>query len=279
MIRLLLAAALAATGCSNLLYYPVRPLILDPQKAAGLDPEVVTFETEAGEQIHAWWFASKKGPAKATLVFFHGNAENLSSHFMSLAWMPDEGYQYLIFDYPGYGSSTGKPTPLGTVQSGVAALRFVHKYKDQRPLVIFGQSLGGNVAMRSFEEIRGEIPVCSLVIDSSFDSYRRAGRRALAKSWVTWIFQPLGWLLLSDDQAPRDLSKFTPTPVLFIHGDGDRIIESRFSEEMYEKAREPKELWIIPGGRHIATFHQNKGEYRKRLVEYLERRCGEPLSP
>lgn len=249
----------------------MRGKLFDPQKVR-MTPEEVEFKSDLGEIIHAWYFSSTaKGPSKGTILFFHGNAENISSHFLMLHWLPAQGYNYLIFDYPGYGDSSGTPTPRNTVAAGRAAVKWIKQEKDTRPLIIYGHSLGGIIALRTVQELKDTQSFQALIIDGSFASYRGMGRYVLRRQWWTWPLQPLTYVLLSDSYAPDNLSGLSPLPILFMHGDADRAVEFQNSEEMFAQAKEPKEFWLVPGGQHGNLFEVNKGELRARFLSFLER--------
>ncbi|MFS4457838.1 alpha/beta hydrolase [Bdellovibrio sp. HCB2-146] len=263
--------ALASLGCSSMLYYPKTEKLFDPARVQ-LEPEDIYFKSSDGNMLHAWYFASKTKENKGTVLFFHGNGENLTSHFLTFRWLPEQGYSYLIFDYPGYGTSSGKPSPEGTVKAGIAAAEWLVANKKPTNLIIYGASLGGNVALRTAEEIKGRIPFNHVIIEASFPSYRKMGAQVLSRSWITWLFQPIGYLVLSDKWAPKDISQFSPTPMLFIAGDKDWIVEPEQSQKLFELAKDPKEIWIIPGGHHGDLYEINKGELRGRLLQYLEKK-------
>ncbi|MNL40721.1 Alpha/beta hydrolase family protein [compost metagenome] len=142
--------------------------------------------------------------------------------------------------------------------------------KKPASLIIYGASLGGNVALRTAEEIKGKIPMSHIIIESSFVSYQGIARNMLSRSWITWLFQPLSYLVLSDKWAPTDISMFAPTRMLFLTGDQDPVIAPENSKKMFELAKEPKQFWIIPGGNHGNLYEVNNGELRQRLIEYLK---------
>lgn len=266
----LAAVPLFLSGCMSFFYYPSQKVFFDPAKA-GLNPENIEFKTRSGDSIHAWWFESAKKPSKGTIVFFHGNAENLTSHFAFMAWLPQEGYSYLIFDYPGYGRSPGSPSPKNTVESGIAAVEWVHANKDQRALTIVGHSLGGNVALRTSLEVHDRIPIKNIVIDASFPSYQKIARRKLSSFWLTWPLQPLAYVLTYDTYAPREIQSLSPIPILITHGQKDLAVEPEFGDMLFEMAGEPKEIWKIPDGVHGSTFWAHGLEYRKKLLFYWAR--------
>lgn len=271
--KLLLAAFLflsaLLTGCSSFFYYPSRLKFYSPEKV-NLREEDVFFKNSLGDSIHGWWFAAKTPKAKGTVVLFHGNAENITTHFLLLYWLPAEGYNYLIFDYPGYGLSTGKPNQTNTVDSGVAALEWVHAHKDPGPLIVYGQSLGGAIALRAAELAKDKIPLRNVIIDSGFRSYPQMGRYVLSRSWITWPLQPLTFLLISNKGGVHDLSSFSPVPLLFIHGDSDPVVEMENSQRMYDLAKEPKKLWIVPGAHHGDAYFIDQEKNREILLKYLQ---------
>jgi fermentation-respiration switch protein FrsA (DUF1100 family) len=246
----------------------VKEQIYQPEKL-GLKYDDLVFQASDGTRLAAWHFKSnpQKKP-KGMLVFFHGNGENLSSHFITLGWLLQFGYEYMIFDYRGYGRSEGTPSPEGTVQDGMAAIRFASKQARGIPLIVFAQSLGGAVALRSLIELKKEVPVKFVVIDSSFLSYRSTARRVASHHWLTWLFQPFAYLSMSDSWAPGErVSEISPTPILVIHGTEDQIIDFEQGEELFRLAGEPKEFWKVEGGKHTDVFTRDR--YRKRFLDTL----------
>jgi fermentation-respiration switch protein FrsA (DUF1100 family) len=262
--------ALLLSSCSGLLYYPSRQLFVDPARL-GLKPEEVQFPSADGTKLSGWYFRNRSGKKpEALLIQYHGNAENLSSHFLSLAWILDHPYDLFIFDYRGYGRSEGSPNPSGTVADGEAALRWARAREPQLPLVVVGQSLGGAIALRNVIDLKQEIPVRLVVADCTFPSYRGIARKVMTRSWVTWPFQWLGWLLMSDAHAPKgEIDQISPTPLLVIHGDADPVVEFELGEAVYLEAKEPKEFWRIPGGEHTDAF--TRPEWREKFLARLKK--------
>lgn len=267
---LVLAVLVVNVACSSLLYYPRenRGFFYDPKKF-GLSQEEVVFRGKDGLELHGWWFAASAQPAKGTLVFFHGNAENISTHFLNFSWLPEKGYNYFIFDYPDYGKSTGQPSPESTVQAGQAALAWVHENKDKGPLFVYGQSLGGNIAFRAVLDVKDRIPIRALILDGTFLSYRSIARQKASESYLLWLLQPIAWLAMSDRYAPADIEKRVPIPLLVIHGQKDKVIDPKFGEEIFAKSPEPKEIWRIEEGQHGDTFFAHQKQYRQKLLDFM----------
>ena len=245
---ILLVLSSILSSCSSLLYHPTHHQHYEPAHF-GVQPEELWIDG-----LHAWRFRATSGQPKGLVLFFHGNAENLTSHFSALSWLPREGFDYLIFDYRGYGKSPGTPSPESTVRDGIRVIRW--GLAQRLPLILFGQSLGGAVLQRSLEEIKDpeelkKIPLITL--ESSFRSYRKAGQKVLAQSWITWPFQWISHLLLSDSQAPKLPLPRGPHYVV-LHGTHDRTIPLELGEELFHSAPETKEAWVVPGGGHIQAF-------------------------
>ena len=265
-----LCVMIFSVGCSSLLYSPRVPKVkfYDPSQV-GLKQEEIEFKSADGLGIHGWWFSATTEEARGTVVFFHGNGENLTSHFANLSWLPKEGYNYFIFDYPGYGVSEGEPTTENTVAAGVAALKWVHQNKDSRGLFVYAHSLGGAIGHRAVLDCKEEVPIKSLVLDGTFLSYRTVAKRKAEQSWLLWLFQPLAWLVMSDTYAPKDVvDKRPPIPLLVIHGTLDKVVPPDLGQDLYDRSPGPKELWFIPEEHHGDLFWIENFKYRTRLLDY-----------
>ena len=263
------------SSCTSVFYYPrvAKTKFYDPSQVH-LKEENVEIETPLGWKIHAWWFKAQNSSegeksAKGTIIFFHGNAQNLTAHFLNLAWIPYEDYNYLIWDYPGYGVSEGEPSPEANVVSAKSVVQWVHEHKDPRPLIIYGQSLGGAVALRTVLDIKDQIPIKACILDSTFSSYRSLARRKAEQSWLTWVFQPLAWLLMSDQFSGNEIERLTPIPLLFIVGLQDKVIPPDVGEDLFEKAKEPKQIWRLANGQHTDVFWIDEKIHRKEFLDYL----------
>ena len=128
----------------GLVYYPeIGRGITGTPGESGLAYESVELETADGESLHGWFVPASH--AKATVLFFHGNAGNISQRIDYLSMFYRLGYNTFIFDYRGYGESSGKPTEQGTYRDAVAAWRYITEKKAIPPadVVLFGESLGG----------------------------------------------------------------------------------------------------------------------------------------
>lgn len=277
---ILCALLLLLPGCTSLLFYPTRDHVLTPD-VIGLDYRDVAFEAPDGVRLHGWLLPAK-GPAQGTLLFVHGNAENISTHIASVAWLPGQGYNVFLFDYRGFGTSEGEPDLDGLHRDTLAAIErtFTLDGVDPARVAVFGQSLGGSVAISSVVRSPRRDQIRGLIVEGAFSSYRRIAREKLAEFEPTWLLQvPLSFTIDNRYHPVEDIAEVSPVPVLVVHGAEDRIVAPSHAEDLFEAARPPKALWLIPEASHIQAFQMT--ETRERLLAYL-RQCvfaGRPGDP
>lgn len=265
---------LLLSGCTHFFFQPSRKVFYSPEKL-GYRHQEISFKSTDGTRLHGWYFQSTlKKAAKGTILQFHGNAENVSTHFLSLIWLIEHGYNLFIFDYRGYGKSRGRPDPGGINRDAIAAIRFCknHFAGDYQKFIIWGQSIGGIIALRALIDPELNSSVDAAVIESSFLSYRELAREKLSDFWLTWAFQPLTFLLVSDSYSVKDaVIRLSPTPLLVIHGTDDRVVPFRFGEEIFSRAGEPREFLKIKGGVHLNSMTCEYGRYRSAVLKYFEK--------
>lgn len=255
------------TGCNSVFFQPQSKEYLTPD-ALGLAYENVTLPGGEG-QLHAWWLPAK-GKAEGTVLFLHGNAENISTHIASVYWLPAQNYNVLLLDYRGYGRSQGVPTVAGALEDINSAMQHLLQRKDVDPgrIVVLGQSLGGALSIYYVAHSPYRANIKALIVESPFSSYRDIAREKLDAVWLTW---PLQWPLsftIDDDYSPLPaVAQLSPIPLLLIHGDKDRIIPLHHGEKLFAAAGQPKAFWRVPEGEHIAAFRRIN--YREQLVQYL----------
>ena len=120
-MRLLLPALLLLiSGCTHLIFQPLKPHLIDPAQH-GIVAEEHYFTTKDKVRLHGWLLPAQ-GESRGTLLFLHGNAENISTHIRSVWWLPKHGYNVFLFDYRGYGRSEGNPTLDGSLLDLRAAM-------------------------------------------------------------------------------------------------------------------------------------------------------------
>ncbi len=213
------------TACNSLFYHPDKLSYSLPEQLSQNFAEHRIPVGQKGETLHAWHLRTTK-QKKGTIVHFHGNAQNMTSHVFFVAWLLDEGYDLVTFDYRGYGKSDGEVSRESTIEDGIAVLKWTAEKIDPNKIFVVGQSLGGAIALVALS--KSEFPaVQKIVLDSTFPSYRKLAQRKLASFFLTW---PLQWplsFLVSDNESPYDhletLAR-TPWPFFIVHAEGDPVV-------------------------------------------------------
>lgn len=270
---LFLSCILSLTGCSSLLYFPDHYIHFPPEKN-GFTAMDVDFVAGDGTKLFGWFFKNSQGKTKGTLIQFHGNAENMSSHYATLVWATKKGYNLFTFDYRGYGKSEGVPNPEGTYKDGMSALdqawELHQKFSPGTKFIVVGQSLGGVIAMRAFVDFRHQKQTALIVMDSTFSSYQRVAREKLASKWFLWPLQPLTYLLLSDRFASERVIPRVKTPMLVIHDVNDPVIDFENAVHIFRLHGGKKDLWTFDKGSHIGAFSVDSYENRTRFLSFLD---------
>lgn len=223
-----------------------------------LMPEDVNFEAEDGTQLHGWYFPIAE--AHTTLLWFHGNAGNISHRLDNIQKWQSLNINVFIFDYRGYGKSPGTPDESGIYLDSQAAYNYlIQKRKtDPRQLILFGRSLGGICAAK----IARRNPSAGLILESTFTS---------AKDMAKEIFPilPIGWALRSKLNAKENVAQLT-LPKLFLHGTEDEIVPYTLGQELYSAAKEPKDFYSIKGAGHNNTYLVGGQAYIHRLDQFIQ---------
>ncbi len=262
---------LLQTGCSSVFFYPNNTTYITPDRLE-LDYEDVFLNTADGETLHGWWLPAKTDkPAKGTLYYLHGNAQNVSAHILNVAWLPPEGYNVFTLDYRGYGQSTGAPDIEGALHDVETGLRWLAERQTDQPLFLLGQSLGGalGIALASEWVQRNEQPKLNgVILDGTFSGFRYIAREKLNSFWLTWPFQyPLSWTIPDDYEGVDGISGIAPVPVMIIHSIRDGIIPFHHGTRLYDAAEHPKEF-LQTDTPHAATFVIPA--YREAVLEFMD---------
>lgn len=264
---LMLALAPFVSGCTHLFFQPSRHIHSDPA-ALGYRYEAIKFESSDGTPLTGMFFPPE-GEPKATVVHFHGNAQNMTSHYPYSAWLAKEGYNVFIFDYRGYGASGGKPRLDGVVMDGKAALEHALKLPGALPekVIVFGQSLGGAVAVAAVGESGFE--PAAMVLEGTFHSYRGVGAAVLRQRWFTWPFSWIPGIGVSGAHSPADNIGKLGCPKVFIHSEKDPTVPYAQGRKLFDAAPGPKTFWNTPSG-HIDAFGVHGDEFRQKLLYFME---------
>jgi fermentation-respiration switch protein FrsA (DUF1100 family) len=244
----------------KIIFYPMRGMNQTPANW-GLEYEDVTLTTADGVQLNGWYIPHKQSEkllSKKVLLFFHGNAGNISHRRESIEIFHNSGLNVFIFDYRGYGKSQGKPGEQGFYQDATAAWRYLTEDKgfaaDQ--ILLFGRSLGGAVAAKLASEVQAH----GLILESSFSS---------APDFAKAVFPLLARLVIKRyDFNTAESVQHVKYPVLVLHSPNDEIMPFHLGEKVFKSANQPKRFIQMKGG-HNDGFLLSQPEYQQELVEWL----------
>ena len=244
---------------SHLVFFPGtgREVVVTPQ-SYGLGFEAVGIRTADGETLQAWWVPAED--ARGVVLFFHGNAGNISHRLDYLQMFHRLRYSTLIVDYRGYGRSTGTPSEAGTYRDAEAAWDYLRhaRLAQPRDVVIAGESLGGAVATW----LAAEVGPRAVVLFSTFTSVNDLGAQ------VYW-FLPVR-LLSRFGYDNRENLKRIRAPVFIAHSRDDDIVPFAHGKRLFEAAGEPKAFLEMRGG-HNDGFIFTQPEWVAALGAFLDR--------
>jgi uncharacterized protein len=238
------------------IFFP-DPILVGTPSQASLDYEDVWFDTSDEVRLHGWMIPSEG--SSTLMLFCHGNAGNVSHRIDNLRRLHDMGLGVFIFDYRGYGQSSGRITETGFYLDAEAAWAEARKYVAAHDLnlVIFGRSLGGIAAVHL-----GAHYACSgLILESTFTHMAAMAR-------VHFPLPVPEGLLRHKLNALEKIGRIK-APVLFIHGDHDDIVPINLGRELFDAANAPKEFMTIQGAGHNDTYFVGGQAYFDKLRDFI----------
>jgi uncharacterized protein len=222
-------------------FHPVR--ISEDGAVLPVGAEDVWLTSDDGVRLHGWFYQSRRGPASATILHFHGNGGNITN----VAWVAERlairGFDTLLIDYRGYGRSLGQASDeAGLYADGDAALSYLLNTRrvPAERIVLYGQSLGTTVAT----DVASRNKCGALILESGFSSSSSVAAKALP-----WLPRSLHFLAKNRFESARKLKNIT-IPVLITHGDPDPVIAVEEAHALFAAANEPRKLHIFPGVGH-----------------------------
>ena len=235
-----------------LLYHPVRAIEQTPAS----EFVELEFATEDGERLHGWWIPGR-APSAGALLFCHGNAGNVGDRVPHAELLSAAGFDVLLFDYRGYGRSSGRAGEAGTYRDARAALGELLRRPgvDAARVFYLGDSLGGAIAL----QLALEHPPAGLILQSTFTSVRDLAR-------MHYRFIPSG--VVPDAYPSLRLIPGLRAPLLVVHGDRDELVPLMHGEELFEAAPSPKRMEVFAGAGHSDLVSLNAAAYAQLVATW-----------
>jgi len=242
-------------------FQPWRELEFRPEDY-GLSAEEMLIRSGGADKIHGWYFRPGRADAPV-IVFFHGNAGNISHRLELVVPFVRRGLGVLLFDYRGYGLSTGKPGEKAFQQDALAVWDYLTGVKGiaAERLVAFGRSLGGAPATY----LAAERKVGRLVLEGCFTSGRDMARRIFG-------FLPLHLAMKNNWEVSRTLKRVR-VPVMILHGRQDDVVPFSLGEKLARRGSAGQVVfWAVEGGSHLDLYAVLGESYYERIEKFLSQR-------
>lgn len=218
-------ALIGCTVTDSMIFYP-------PPPSYSFEPEMVMIETPSGEKICAWYL--KNPNAEFTLLYSHGNAEDIGQNRFIFERFINQGFSVLAYDYRGYGLSEGKPSEKNAYEDAAAAYAYLTDVAGvpANKIIPYGRSLGGSLATY----IAAKEPVAALILQNAFTS----------------AFRVVTHIPIFPFDKFNNINKIDKIncPVLIMHGSEDRVVKPWHSRALLKKAREPRSYLLVEGIGH-----------------------------
>ncbi len=255
------------TSCTNLLFFPVKSYPITPD-AAGIQYQDLFIKADDGMLLHGWKMLAEKD-RKGTILFFHGNGDNVSTQLPNTFWLAKEGYDLYVFDYREYGQSQGEVNLDTTIADMELMIGHVaEQLPVNEKLIVIGHSLGGAMSIYVVAHSAYRDRIESLITVEAFSDYHDVTQEALSKSWLLWLFQwPLSFTIDNSYRPLDAIGLISPIPVAVIHSELDEMIAMYHAERLFDAANEPKSLILIDSN-HSNVFVSKAN--RQILFDYLK---------
>lgn len=244
----------------GLIFFPMHELEATPRQFQ-LDYEEVFFPATDKTKLHGWFVPSANPKVNTTLLWFHGNAGNISHRLENLALL----HRYLdisifIFDYREFGLSHGHISKAGTYLDARGAWNYLTKDRgiDPSDILLFGRSLGTALAV----DLASCEPCLGVVLEAAFTSSHDMLKR--------YFFGAIPPELLESSYDNLTRIHLIQVPLLFIHGEFDEAIPIEMAKRVYQAAIASKRFFMVPGSGHNDTYVVGGSEYFRRWQIFLQ---------
>lgn len=268
----LFLAILYLQGCANSTFF-------SPSKSATLNPEVRWLTSQSGNDIAYLWLPTEHPVPQGAVIHFHGNSGHMEETQEKVDWLTQHGYDVMVFDYSGFGHSSGVVSDEAAYLDAITVLKYIEQVKASttQPVYTVATSTGGNIFLRAWAD--HPIAIDGVIIDSSFTSYIDTAEHVVEQGAFGELFSWVVHLIMRDDYAANQVAESLPVaPSLVLHCEQDSVVPIEFGEGIYDQLQGEKEFWRLAECKHARALTTQHPEYQQRLLGWLQQ-TAPALSP
>lgn len=224
----------------RLVYFP-NPQHVSPVEMGLAGVEEQTLKTAGGETLICWYAKAQAG--QPTILYFHGNAGNISTRAERIRKYIGMGRGMFMLDYRGFGGSSGRPSEVANVADAKLAYQALRDHGvSAQDIILYGESIGSGVAV----QVAAEMPARGLILDAPYTALVE-----VAANLYRWF--PVG-LLMTDRYESRRYLPQLKLPLLVVHGEKDQTIPIAMGREVLALAGGTKEIVTFPEAGHADHY-------------------------
>ena len=234
----------------KLLYHPS----VNSRSSYTLDHQIEELKIPSEKELIAWHY--KKNENYKTLVFFHGNAGDLSNRIYKLNELSKLNLNYLIFAYRGFNESEGKPSEEWLYKDAENVIIWL-KSKNilENNIILYGESLGTAVAIHTAQSKN----FSGIILEAPFTSMIDLGQKY-------YPFFPVKFLLKDKYESKKKLNLIN-SPVLVMHGEKDKIVPFYMGKQIFEILPSPKFSYFNEQDDHMMEYNQDLIDSIKNFID------------
>lgn len=260
-------------SCERIFFFPMKEMVFDPA-SIGIRYNAHKIPVSENENVYAWELLPE-GEEKGSVLHFHGNAENISTHVGSVAWMTASGYRVYLIDYRGFGASDGKASVRNAIDDIRKTIEWFSDKKELRPStsvasILFAQSIGASLSLYALSEEKYRSAFDGLIFESPFYSYRRIAREKIQDTIILYPFAwPLSFLFTGCCSPLEGARMIDDSSIRMIVIEDDKIVPPEHTKELFEAIpAQNKSLWSLVEGGHNSFMVS--AENKKKVLEFIE---------
>ena len=263
-----LIALLSLPNSFTIIHPPRRPSALTPSHY-GMSYEAVSFRSLDGLQLKGWLIPNNQ--SDSLVIVCHGHGANMGDVLFAAKFLHNSGYDILLFDFRAHGGSEGATATLGWLEPNdlKAAIEYAKNRLSPERIGVMGFSMGGATAITTAGQIS---EIRAVVADSAFADRSRLIIKAVnipLFGYLTVLFAQMQGLNLNENLPLDYADKISPSALFIIQGDRDRLVDVMDGKSLYNKAKEPKEFWLVENTPHVQAYRTHKEEYERRVLEFF----------